>query len=208
MATPTGNEDREATAAHPPQYDYSQAQPVYGSGPPPPRKHRVRRVVLLCLAGVVGFIVVISVVSAALSGPAHKAAAPQQSTSAPSQAAATTAPAAAPSPDGTFTGSCNYTLGDSPSTGTAMATGDINVENTGNVGIVTKVTITWPQEGFSPLSLTKTVRVPYGGSLDVQFHRPLTGTQVDNLQNYQLGHAGDDGCTYNGSMVGTFGAAH
>jgi hypothetical protein len=115
------------------------------------------------------------------------------------------APAATPSPNGTFQGACSYTLGSDPANGTAVATGDINVTNTGNIGTVTRLTITWPQEGFAPLSMTKTVRVPAGKSDDVQFNRPMTSTEVDNLQNYQSGHS-DDGCTYHGDITATFGS--
>lgn len=119
----------------------------------------------------------------------------------------TTAPApVAPRPDGTFTGSCDYTLGNDPADGTAQAIGDIDAANTGNVGITVKLTITWPQEGHSPLRMSKTVRIPRGGEQDVQFSRPLSYDQVSALQSYQTGHDYADGCTYNGNMTATFGS--
>ena len=123
-------------------------------------------------------------------------------------APATTAPPAHPypSPDGTYQGACDYTLGNDPANGTAVATGDIQTTNTGNIGIVIKLTLTWPQQGYSPLSETKTVSVPDGGSMDVQFNMQLTYDQLSNLQNWQSGHT-DTGCTYTGTITGTFGVA-
>lgn len=131
-----------------------------------------------------------------------------QSTVAPTQAAATpAAPAPVPSPNGTAQGACDYTLGNDPADGTAVATGDVDVTNTGNIGTVVKVSITWPQQGYSPLKMTKTVKIPTGGENDVQFHMPLTSTQLDNLQNWQSGHSGEDGCTYDATITDTYGAA-
>lgn len=123
---------------------------------------------------------------------------------------ATSAPAVktppAERPDGSYQGACNYTLSDNFSDANAgTATGDIEVTNTGNVGIEVKATITWPQQGYDPLSQTKTVKVPVGGSSDVQFRVPMTMNQVENLQNWQEGHGFKDGCTYSGKIVSTFG---
>lgn len=162
------------------------------------------------LAIVIAFIVIVVIIAVAASSGSKPAKPIAAASSSPaSTAPAATQPAVAvPSPHGTFQGSCDYTLGDSPSTGTAEAIGDINAVNDGNVGIVVKLTITWPQEGYAPLSQSETVRIGYGGQQDVQFHRPLTGTELDRLQSYQLGHTGESGCTYNGSMTDTFGTAH
>lgn len=123
-------------------------------------------------------------------------------------ASTSAAPVPTASPDGTYQGACDYTLGDNPAgdPGTAVATGDIDTTNTGNIGETIKLTLTWPQQGFSPLSVTKTVKLAAGQESDVQFNHPLTSTEVDNLQSWQLGHAGDSGCTYNGTIVSTFGA--
>lgn len=110
-----------------------------------------------------------------------------------------------PDPSGTYTGSCDYTLGDSPATGTAIATGEVDVVNTGNIGTVVSVSITWPQEGFAPLAMHSTVKVPAGTTKPVSFHRPLSSEQVDNLQGWQLGHGAADGCTYNATITTTYG---
>lgn len=113
----------------------------------------------------------------------------------------------APSPNGTYQGSCAYTLGNNPAGGTAVATGDVQVTNTGNIGTVVRVKITWPQQGYAPLAMTKRIRLAAGGSQDVQFHRPLTYDQISNLQNWQTGHNYQDGCTYKATIMSTFGQA-
>lgn len=185
--------------------------PQYGDPPVtpggfPPQPPRRKRHWVRWTAVSTGVLLVGIVAAGIASGAGNKQPGPVISSPATSVAVASQSPQAVqPSPDGTFTGSCSYELGDSPSTGTAQATGDIEAENTGNIGIFVKLTITWPQEGYAPLSLSKTVRLPQGGSRDVQFHMQLSGTQLDRLQNYQLGHSGDDGCTFNGSMTDTFG---
>ena len=117
-------------------------------------------------------------------------------------------PAPEPSPNGTFSGSCNYTLGSNPAGGTAEAVGEIDEQNTGNIGLQLRVTISWPQEGFAPLTETKHIRLPAGASQAVRFHIPLSSTQIDNLQNWQSGHGERDGCHYHSTETGTFGVAH
>jgi hypothetical protein len=106
--------------------------------------------------------------------------------------------------DGRYNGACDYTLGDFMST-PSVATGDIQVRNTGNVGLVMRLKITWPQQGYAPLSMSKTVKLATGASKDVQFHRTLSQAELDNLQNWQMGHMGSDGCTYHGNITGTYG---
>ena len=184
------------------------------AGMPPVAPRKRHHYIRWTFAGLAALIVLIAVVSVA-AGAGKKgtpAAVSTQSTSAPATQAASPAQsatpvAAVPSPDGTFTGACDYTLGNDPAGGTAVATGDITAANTGNIGMTVRLTITWPQQGYSPLRESKTVRVPAGGSQDVQFNMPLTYDQLSNLQNWQLGHAGDTGCTYNGTMTGTYGTA-
>jgi hypothetical protein len=123
-------------------------------------------------------------------------------------AATAPAPSATASPGGTFSGSCDYTLGDDPAGGTAKAVGEVDEKNTGNVGLKLRVTISWPQEGFAPLTETKHIRLPFGGSKAVRFHIPLTFDQLDNLQNWQEGHGLRDGCHYHSVETGTYGDTH
>lgn len=114
-----------------------------------------------------------------------------------------------PTPDinGTYQGACDYTLGNDPVNGTAVATGDVDVTNTGNITTTYQVTITRPQQGYAPLTMTKSVTIDAGTDNDVQFHMPLTWGQISNLQNWQGGHIGQDGCTYNATATGTSGSA-
>lgn len=107
---------------------------------------------------------------------------------------------------GKYVGSCDYTLNDNfNSSIVAWATGDIEVTNTGNVGIVVTLKITWPQQGFPSLASHKTVRLAYGGRRDIQFHLPLNQNQISNLQNWQQGHNDSTGCTYKATIVSSFG---
>ena len=109
------------------------------------------------------------------------------------------------SPNGTYQGACDYTLGNNPVGGTAVATGDVQVTNTGNIGTIVRVKITWPQQGYPSLAMTRKIRLTAGASQDVQFHMPLTNDQISNLQNWQTGHNYQDGCTYKATIMRTFG---
>ena len=131
---------------------------------------------------------------------------PGASPAAPSSPPPAAAPA--PNPQGTYSGSCNYLLGSSPATGTAVAVGEIDLTNTGNIGEVTKARITWPQEGFAPLRETRTVHVAAGTTKRVSFSMPLSSNQISALQAWQTGHNYADGCTYRATITGTYGTAH
>jgi hypothetical protein len=122
-------------------------------------------------------------------------------------AASTPTPSAVPSPNGTYTGSCNYTLGSSPATGTAILVGEIDLTNTGNIGTIDAVAITWPQEGYAPLAMNRTVHSAAGGTTPVSFHMPVNESQISLLQSWQSGHNYSDGCTYKVTITGTYGAA-
>lgn len=89
------------------------------------------------------------------------------------------------------------------------------MNNTGNVGIQIRVKIEWPQEGFPPITRTKTREVPYGNhDYPVRFHVSAgsidSGSNViDNLQSWETGHndpAND--CTYHETIVNYFGTPH
>lgn len=85
-------------------------------------------------------------------------------------------------------------------------TGEIDVNNTGNIGTVDKVKITWPQEGYGPIVMRRTVRVAAGASQAVSFHKNASQTVISNLQAWQTGHNYNDGCTYKVTMVNEFGS--
>ncbi len=169
---------------------------------PQHKRHGVRNGCLLSFAIVAVAAVVIGVVAAALGGGGSKTAGHPAATSTTTAAPVTAAPPVT-DPKGSFNGSCNYNLGNNGSTYTA--TGDIQMHNTGNVGIVVRMKITWPQQGYAPLAMTRTVKLATGQHRDVQFHRPLSYTQISNLQSWQSGHSYADGCTYHAKITDTYG---
>ena len=188
---------------------YPPPMPVQVPAPARQQKPSRRgRVIAEIVGGLVLLFVGIAIGSAGKNTTSN---APATASSQPAQAAATSAPPTpapvTPSPNGTYQGSCNYTLGNNPAGGSAVATGDVQVTNTGNIGTVVRVKITWPQQGYAPLAMAKRIRLAAGGSQDVQFHMPLTYDQISNLQNWQTGHNYQDGCTYKATIMSTFGQA-
>src|SRR5258707_11467261 len=139
---------------------------------PQHKRHGVRNGCLLSFAIIAAAAVVIGVVAAALGGGRSTAGHPAATST------TTTAPvSAAPpvtDPKGSFNGSCNYNLGNNGSTYTA--TGDIQMHNTGNVGIVVRMKITWPQQGYAPLAMTRTVKLATGQRRGSQSRRTLPST--------------------------------
>lgn len=153
----------------------------------------------LSLAGII-------VGCAASQGSSH----PASQRSAPSVASsATTTPAPVPSPDGTFRGSCDYSLNDNfdlSSNIQGKFLGEVNLENTGNIGTVQTVRVTWPQFGLSPIVRTRTVHVAAGASRTVQFHVPATTDMISSWQSWQERHNFRDGCKYRATIVRTYGS--
>lgn len=201
------------------QYPYQpQHYPPPNPGVPSKNRHWVR------WALAVGAVLVVGAgIGAATSSPAKHAAkvatttAHRAMSSAPAvaPAAKTTAeapPAAVPDPAGTVTGSCAYELVfDNIEPGhdhMGDLNGEVDVANTGNIGTVVKVTITWPQLGHPAIKVVKSVKVAYGQTVTVPFTRPATTSVIDRLQSWQNSHDFKDGCTYDGSIVDTYGPAH
>lgn len=121
------------------------------------------------------------------------------------------APAPAPSPNGTYTGSGDYTL--SPTLyGDNYLIGEVDVTNTGNVGIIARVKFTWPQEGYPPIVAHKTVRIRYGATKVVRFHVNVGNVSnsnvIDLLQSWQSGHGYANGYHWTATIIGTYGATH
>jgi hypothetical protein len=97
-------------------------------------------------------------------------------------------PAPVPSPDGTFsTGECDYTLGNPDFNAGgfphARAIAATNVKNTGNIGIVLKVTAHWNVTGHASLTQTKLVHVLTGDSKRVTFSKAIPASLLDGLQS-------------------------
>jgi hypothetical protein len=152
------------------------------------------------------------ITTAAGCGPATNAAKTGTAATVTPAAAASTAPApAAPSPDGTYSGSCDVSLSDSLY-GQDYLTADVSLRNTGNVGTITRVRVSWGQQGFAPIMATRTVHVRYHGSKTVHLHYPVSQEQISRFQDVQLAEMGGsgngDGCHYRATNIGTFGAAH
>ena len=116
-------------------------------------------------------------------------------------------PAPTPSPNGTFTGSCDYTLS-SDIYGNDHLIGEIDLHNNGNIGTVVKVRITWPQEGYAPIEAKRTVKTKPGEHLAVRFHIavPSTGNVITQLQSWQEQHNFKKGCTYKATITSTYGS--
>jgi hypothetical protein len=83
---------------------------------------------------------------------------------------------------------------------------DVRYHNTGNIGTVTRIVMKWPQEGYGPLTMTKTVRLGAGASTVVHFHRGVSSEEVDRFQNVQLATDGNP-CDFSLNVINTFGSA-
>ena len=185
---------------------------------PPKRQHTARNVTLIIVGAAV--VVAVAVAAVANSGSSSTGAATHPSTS---RAASTTPPATTaedtpiaetstpapePSPDGTVEGTCDYEINNATYSDQHAGDldGEVDVENTGNIGTVVRVAISWPQLGHSPIVLRKSVRVRAGQTLTVPFTRVASGREIDRLQGWQGGHPGDDGCKVSGTITDTFGS--
>jgi len=175
-----------------------------------PRRHKIATI-LLSLGSLVVVLIVVGIIGAAVGTGKTAGVHINTTPSAAAPVAATPAapaPAAAPNPQGNYSGSCDYTLSSSLY-GNDHLIGEIDLTNTGNIGTITRVRITWPQEGYVPITARKTVHVPAGQSLPVRFHIAVSsqGNVITQLQSYQLSHNGT-GCTYHAAIVSTFGSVH
>jgi hypothetical protein len=174
-----------------------------------PRRHKV-----MTTLGALGALIVIGIVAAAVAGsPANTGN--TASTASPAAAApvATTAPAPAPapvaSPNATGQGSCDVSLA-SGINGTNYLVSVVDVTNTGNIGQMIRVRVSWPQVGFAPIVRHKTIRVPFGQTVHANLNAaadPNGADIIGNFQNYQLSHNGDP-CSYTLTALSTFGATH
>jgi hypothetical protein len=112
-------------------------------------------------------------------------------------------------PNGTVSGDCGQESVPNPSQAHAADLhGDADVKNTGNIGITVTVTMTWPQLGSTPITMTKNgVRVDHGQTVPVPFDRPVDQNQLTNFKDWQ-DQQNEQGCTYTGAMINTFGDVH
>lgn len=120
-------------------------------------------------------------------------------------------PAPAPTPDpkgdittgGGFGAGCDVDLSSSLY-GPNFLTAQVNAHNTGNIGIINRIRVSWPLQGFAPIVAFKTVRIRPGHTRQVEFNVQVTESQVGNFQDAQLATNGDP-CHYRATITGTFG---
>ncbi len=129
---------------------------------------------------------------------------PSASQASPSPAA-TYSPAPVPSPDGTFTNSCDYVLGDFSSyTSTGYRfIAQANLNNTGNIGINVRVVASWDQVGTSSIVRKKVVGLKPGQEKTLNFTVPVGQNEIDLIQAVAIGQ---DDCKVTATITGTWGA--
>src|SRR5690625_4724257 len=109
----------------------------------------------------------------------------------------------APKPDGTYTSSCDYILGDFTESETGLRfVADARLRNTGNVGTVTRVTARWFLAGGDEIKAQKSVRVGPGKTRRVGCVEVATQDQIDLHQ--ALGFS-QKTCTVKATIIDTFG---
>jgi hypothetical protein len=80
-----------------------------------------------------------------------------------------------------------------------LATADL--ENTGNIGVVVRVTATWDQLGGAPVQMIKTVKVWPTAKRPVPFERVVSQDQLSRHQS------AEGKCNVTAKVVDTFGKA-
>lgn len=107
-------------------------------------------------------------------------------------------PAVTPNPGARLVESqCDYLRGD-VSGNNHRFVARTAIKNTGNIGLVVRVTATWNQLGGAPVKMVKTVKV-WPGSRSIQFSTHATSDQIDAHQ------AADAKCAVKAKIVDTFG---
>lgn len=188
----------------PGQYPYLPEQ--FAQQPPRPEPKRKHTVPLwVFILALVGAMFAGCGVGVAMGGSAEtEPAAVAEPTDAPATKAPDKPKPAAPDPKADYTGFCDYNLGGG-ATEDYTVLGEIELDNTGNVGIIVKTRISWPQLGNDPIKMTKKVRVEAGKSKTVRFNREASLTEIGLLQSWQQRNDYADGCKYNAKIVDTFG---
>jgi hypothetical protein len=150
------------------------------------------------------------------AGPAAKISA----TTSPPAAATSTAPPsvvvtesvapspAAPDPHAELDGSCDYELSTNINDYERHAgdlAAEVSVTNTGNIGVVITVTISWPQYGRKPILGSRSVRVAVEQTVTVQFTRVATSPEISRLQSAMEHDDYELNCDYDGRITDMFG---
>jgi hypothetical protein len=114
-------------------------------------------------------------------------------------------PPAAPVPNanGSFTHNCAYVLGDfSESKSGLRFVADATLTNTGNIGILARVTASWAQAGTTSITDERIIRVPYHRSRTVHITRVARSDEID------LQQAAGGNCNVRVRITGTFGGVY
>jgi hypothetical protein len=109
-------------------------------------------------------------------------------------------------PDAEFTSSCDMLMPDDVLSGNYSLVGSAKVRNTGNVGIVVKVSARWDQVASDDIRDSKSVRVPRGKSRSVKFRVPATQSQISEFQE-SPDYFNNGACKINVRVTDTFGKA-
>jgi hypothetical protein len=192
------------------QYAGGQPSPA----PPQPSRHGHRGWWFVIIPG--GVIAAIAAIAIGTSGGTtvtHGTTSPTVATAPAQPAAAAPVPAPVPSPNATGSGNADYQI-PSDIYGQVILTGEVDVKNTGNVGIVAKVKMHWQLTGYPDITQRKTVKVPYGQTVRVIFNKPVGSFSgngqniVDAIQSYQGAHMDSPYGNFDLTLVSTYGQAH
>lgn len=123
----------------------------------------------------------------------------------------TTEEAAPPAPDPSvdYASACDLNLNsdfDEILSGGPMGwlVADAELHNTGNVGVVVRVTATFKQAGSKPLKLTKTARVPDNKRRNVHFKQAVQQEGADAFQSAP-GYFNGNACSVKATVTDTLG---
>jgi hypothetical protein len=109
-----------------------------------------------------------------------------------------------PKPDGKYTSSCHYLLGDFTQSAHGFRfVAHATIHNTGNIGIRARFDATWQQAGGAAIHAAEVVRIPRGRTRDVSLMRVVSQDQIDQIQAVDS----NDECRSKVAIVGTFGKA-
>jgi hypothetical protein len=146
------------------------------------------------------------VIGCGSSTPAANESRAQPATAAPAPSAAPTA-----NPDGSWSASCDTSLGAGINDANYL-TGEVDLVNTGNVGTVVRVRFAWKQEAYPSIVLFKTVRTHPGQHYVVRFHYnagtfATSTAPLDRDQSWQENHGFRMPCSASATIMRSFGPA-
>jgi hypothetical protein len=112
-------------------------------------------------------------------------------------------------PDGDFDSTCDLALNsdfDEILSGGPVGwlVADAELHNTGNVGIVVRVTATFKQAGSRPTRLVKKARIPYGKRRNIHFKKPVSQEEADAFQGAP-GYFDGNACSVQAKITSSFG---